>query len=196
MLYEFKGLRPYVHESAFVHPQANVTGLVEIYEDVYIGPGAVIRGDWGKVIIKAGANVQENCVIHMFPGTTVIIEEGAHLGHGCIVHGGKIGKNALIGMNAVIMDDAVVGDDSLVGALSFVKAEMQIPNRKVVAGNPAKILKDVTNEMLAWKTNGTALYQKLPLECHEELKETTSLKKPSNQKSIDFSDYKTWKKSS
>jgi len=196
MLYEFKGLRPYVHESAFVHPQANVTGLVEIYEDVYIGPGAVIRGDWGKVIIKAGANVQENCVIHMFPGTTVIIEEGAHLGHGCIVHGGKIGKNALIGMNAVIMDDAVVGDDSLVGALSFVKAEMQIPNRKVVAGNPAKILKDVTDEMLTWKTNGTALYQKLPLECHEELKETTSLKKPSNQKSIDFSDYKTWKKSS
>ena len=196
MLYEFKGLRPYVHESAFVHPQANVTGLVEIYEDVYIGPGAVIRGDWGKVIIKAGANVQENCVIHMFPGTTVIIEKGAHLGHGCIVHGGKIGKNALIGMNAVIMDDAVVGDDSLVGALSFVKAEMQIPNRKVVAGNPAKILKDVTDEMLTWKTNGTALYQKLPLECHEELKETTSLKKPSNQKSIDFSDYKTWKKSS
>ena len=196
MLYEFKGLRPYVHESAFVHPQANVTGLVEIYEDVYIGPGAVIRGDWGKVIIKAGANVQENCVIHMFPGTTVIVEEGAHLGHGCIVHGGKIGKNALIGMNAVIMDDAVVGDDSLVGALSFVKAEMQIPNRKVVAGNPAKILKDVTDEMLTWKTNGTALYQKLPLECHEELKETTSLKKPSNQKSIDFSDYKTWKKSS
>ena len=196
MLYEFKGLRPYVHESAFVHPQANVTGFVEIYEDVYIGPGAVIRGDWGKVIIKAGANVQENCVIHMFPGTTVIIEEGAHLGHGCIVHGGKIGKNALIGMNAVIMDDAVVGDDSLVGALSFVKAEMQIPNRKVVAGNPAKILKDVTDEMLTWKTNGTALYQKLPLECHEELKETTSLKKPSNQKNIDFSDYKTWKKSS
>ena len=196
MLYEFKGLRPYVHESAFVHPQANVTGLVEIYEDVYIGPGAVIRGDWGKVIIKAGANVQENCVIHMFPGTTVIIEEGAHLGHGCIVHGGKIGKNALIGMNAVIMDDAVVGDDSLVGALSFVKAEMQIPNRKVVAGNPAKILKDVTDEMLTWKTNGTALYQKLPLECHEELKETSSLKKPSNQKSIYFSDYKTWKKSS
>ena len=99
-------------------------------------------------------------------------------------------------MNAVIMDDAVVGDDSLVGALSFVKAEMQIPNRKVVTGNPAKILKDVTDEMLTWKTNGTALYQKLPLECHEELKETTSLKKPSNQKSIDFSDYKTWKKSS
>ena len=196
MLYEFKGLKPYVHESAFVHPQANVTGLVEIYEDVYIGPGAVIRGDWGKVIIKAGANVQENCVIHMFPGTTVIIEEGAHLGHGCIVHGGKIGKNALIGMNAVIMDDAVVGDDSLVGALSFVKAEMQIPKRKVVAGNPAKILKDVSDEMLTWKTNGTALYQKLPLECHEELKETISLKEPSNQESIDFSYYKTWKKSS
>ena len=95
MLYEFKGLRPYVHESAFVHPQANVTGLVEIYEDVYIGPGAVIRGDWEKLSLKQ-VQTQENCVIHMFPGTTVIIEEGAHLGHGCIVHGGKIGKNALI----------------------------------------------------------------------------------------------------
>ena len=142
MLYEFKGLRPYVHEEAFVHPQANVTGNVEIYENVYIGPGAVVRGDWGKIVIKAGANVQENCVIHMFPGTTVMIEEGAHLGHGCIVHGAYIGKNALIGMNAVIMDDAQIGENSIIGALSFVRAEMVIPNRKVAAGNPAKIIKD------------------------------------------------------
>ena len=194
MLYEFKGLRPYVHKEAFVHPQANVTGNVEIYENVYIGPGAVVRGDWGKIVIKAGANVQENCVIHMFPGTTVMIEEGAHLGHGCIVHGAYIGKNALIGMNAVIMDDAQIGENSIIGALSFVRAEMVIPNRKVVAGNPAKIIKDVSDEMISWKTNGTELYQKLPNECHTHLKETTSLKSPENQVNEEIVSYKTWKK--
>ncbi len=194
MLYEFKGLRPYVHEEAFVHPPANVTGNVEIYENVYIGPGAVVRGDWGKIVIKAGANVQENCVIHMFPGTTVMIEEGAHLGHGCIVHGAYIGKNALIGMNAVIMDDAQIGENSIIGALSFVRAEMVIPNRKVVAGNPAKIIKDVSDEMISWKTNGTELYQKLPNECHTHLKETTSLKSPENQVNEEIVSYKTWKK--
>ena len=194
MLYEFKGLRPYVHKEAFVHPQANVTGNVEIYENVYIGPGAVVRGDWGKIVIKAGANVQENCVIHMFPGTTVMIEEGAHLGHGCIVHGAYIGKNALIGMNAVIMDDAQIGENSIIGALSFVKAEMVIPNRKVVAGNPAKIIKDVSDEMISWKTNGTELYQKLPNECQTHLKETTSLKSPENQVNEEMVSYKTWKK--
>ena len=194
MIYEFKGLRTYVHEEAFVHPQANVTGNVEIYENVYIGPGAVVRGDWGKIVIRAGANVQENCVIHMFPGTTVIIEEGAHLGHGCIVHGASIGKNALIGMNAVIMDDAQIGENSIIGALSFIKAEMVIPSRKVVAGNPAKIIKDVSDEMIIWKTNGTQLYQKLPIECNTHLRETTSLKKPENQVNEEIASYKTWKK--
>ena len=194
MLYEFKGLRPYVHGEAYVHPQANVTGNVEIYENAYVGPGAVVRGDWGKIVIKAGANVQENCVIHMFPGTTVIIEEGAHLGHGCIVHGAFIGKNALIGMNAVIMDDAQIGENSIVGALSFVKAEMVIPNRKVVAGNPAKIIKSASDDMINWKTNGTKLYQELPRECHAHLRETTSLKSPKNQVNEDANSYKTWKK--
>ena len=194
MLYEFKGLKPYIHKEAYVHPQANVTGNVEIYENVYIGPGAVVRGDWGKIIIKAGANVQENCVIHMFPGTTVIIEEGAHLGHGCIVHGAYIGKNALIGMNAVIMDDAQIGENSIVGALSFVKAEMVIPNRKVVSGNPGRIIKSVSDEMVDWKTNGTKLYQKLPYECHAHLRKTTSLKSPKNQINEDITSYKSWKK--
>lgn len=194
MLYEFKGLKPYIHKEAYVHPQANVTGNVEIYENVYIGPGAVVRGDWGKIIIKAGANVQENCVIHMFPGTTVIIEEGAHLGHGCIVHGAYIGKNALIGMNAVIMDDAQIGENSIVGALSFVKAEMVIPNRKVVSGNPGRIIKSVSDEMIDWKTNGTKLYQKLPYECHAHLRKTTSLKSPKNQINEDITSYKSWKK--
>ena len=121
--------------------------------------------------------MQENCVIHMFPGTTVMIEEGAHLGHGCIVHGASIGKNALIGMNAVIMDDAQIGENSIIGALSFVKAEMVFQIEKGF-GNPAKIIKDVSDEMINWKTNGTKLYQELPHECHIHLKETTSLKSP------------------
>ena len=138
--------------------------------------------------------MQENCVIHMFPGTTVIIEEGAHLGHGCIVHGAYIGKNALIGMNAVIMDDAQIGENSIVGALSFVKAEMVIPNRKVVSGNPGRIIKSVSDEMIDWKTNGTKLYQKLPYECHAHLRKTTSLKSPKNQINEDITSYKSWKK--
>ena len=121
-IYEFGGFTPVVHESAFIHPQAAVTGNVIIGRDVYVGPGAAIRGDWGGVVIEDGCNVQENCVIHMFPGTTVVLEAGAHLGHGSIVHGGRIGSNSLIGMNAVIMDDVVIGAECIIGALAFVPA--------------------------------------------------------------------------
>ncbi len=162
MIYEFDGFIPVVHESAFVHPNASVTGNVIIGRDVYVGPGAAIRGDWGGIIIEDGCNVQENCTIHMFPGVTVVLEAAAHIGHGAIVHGARIGANALIGMNAVIMDNATVGAGCIVGALCFVPADMQIPPRKVVVGNPAKIVKDVSDEMLDWKSNGTALYQQLP----------------------------------
>ena len=162
MIYAFDGFIPVVHQSAFVHPMAAVTGNVSIGRDVYIGPGAAIRGDWGGIVIGDGCNVQESCTVHMFPGVTVVLEAGAHIGHGAVVHGARIGANALIGMNAVIMDNATVGAGSIVGALCFVPAEMQIPERKVVVGNPAKIIKDVSDEMLAWKTSGTALYQALP----------------------------------
>ena len=162
MIYEFDGLVPVVHETAFVHPQAAVTGNVIIGRDVYIGPGAAIRGDWGGIEIGDGCNVQENCTIHMFPGVTVVLEPGAHIGHGAIVHGARIGANTLVGMNAVIMDNAVVGAGCIVGALCFVPADLVIPDRKVVVGNPAKIVKDVSDEMLAWKSDGTALYQQLP----------------------------------
>ncbi len=162
VFYEFEGFRPVVHERAFVHPQAAVTGNVIIGADVYVGPGAAIRGDWGGVVIEQGCNVQENCVVHMFPGTTVVLEESAHLGHGSIVHGGRIGRNTLVGVGAVILDNAVVGPECIVGALCFVPSEMQIPARKVVVGNPAKIVKDVSDAMLAWKTEGTTLYQALP----------------------------------
>ena len=162
MIYEFDGFIPVVHETAFVHPNASVTGNVIIGADVYVGPGAAIRGDWGGIIIEDGCNVQENCTIHMFPGVTVVLEAAAHIGHGAIVHGARIGANALIGMNAVIMDNAVVGAGCVVGALCFVPTGMIIPDRKVVVGNPARIVKDVTDEMLGWKSEGTALYQQLP----------------------------------
>ncbi|MEP7384211.1 MAG: transferase hexapeptide repeat family protein [Gemmatimonadota bacterium] len=181
MIYSFNGVTPIVHETAFVHPQAVVTGHVSIGRDVYIGPGAALRGDWGAIEIADGCNVQENCTVHMFPGVTVVLEEGAHVGHGAIVHGARIGRNALIGMNAVIMDNAVVGAGSIVGALTFVPAEMQIPERKVVVGNPARIVKDVSDEMLAWKSEGTAHYQRLPAALHATLQPADPLRtRPDN----------------
>ena len=161
-VFAFEGFIPVVHESAFIHPNATVTGNVVIGRDVYVGPGAAIRGDWGGVIIEDGCNIQENCTIHMFPGVTVVLEASAHIGHGAVVHGARIGRNALVGMNAVVMDRAVVGAESIVGALCFVPADMIIPPRTVVAGNPARAVKQVSDDMLQWKTEGTRLYQGLP----------------------------------
>jgi len=169
MIYKFKDWIPVVHESAYVHPQAAVTGNVIIGKDVYIGPGAAIRGDWGAIIIEDGCNVQENCTIHMFPGVTVLLKESAHIGHGAIIHGATIGKNCLVGMNAVVMDNAEVGDECIIGALCFVKAKMKIPKRSLVVGNPAKIIKEVSNEMINWKTQGTKIYQGLPADLKETL---------------------------
>lgn len=171
MIYEFKGFIPVVHPSAFVHPQAVVTGNVVIGKDVYIGPGAALRGDWGGIVIKDGCNVQENCTIHMFPGVEVVLEEGAHIGHGAIIHGAHVGKNCLVGMNAVLMDDVELGDESIVGALAFVPANTVVEPRSLLVGNPAKKIKEVSDEMLAWKSKGTALYQALPGELKSSLKE-------------------------
>ena len=162
MVYSYNGFVPIVHPSAFIHPQAAVTGHVYIGKNVYIGPGAAIRGDWGKIIIEDGCNVQENCTIHMFPGVTVLLKEGAHIGHGAIIHGATIGKNCLVGMNAVVMDGVELGDECIVGALSFIREKEKIPRRSLMAGNPAKIIKQVSDEMIAWKTEGTRLYQALP----------------------------------
>jgi carbonic anhydrase/acetyltransferase-like protein (isoleucine patch superfamily) len=170
MVYEFNGIKPVAHPSSFIHPQAAVTGNVIIGKDVYIGPGAAVRGDWGQIIIEDGCNVQENCTIHMFPGVTVLLKEAAHIGHGAIIHGATIGKNCLVGMNAVIMDEVELGDECIVGALSFLKQGEKIPGRSLVAGNPAKIIKGVSDEMIKWKTEGTLLYQKLPQQCFETLK--------------------------
>jgi phenylacetic acid degradation protein len=170
MIYEFNGYRPVVHESAFVHPQAAVTGNVIIGRDVYIGPGAAIRGDWGQIIIEDGCNVQENCTIHMFPGVTVHLHESAHIGHGAIIHGATIGRNSLIGMNAVIMDDVEIGEECIVGALCFIKSREKIPRRSLVVGNPGKVIREVSDDMIVWKTQGTQLYQKLPAQCYDSLR--------------------------
>ena len=176
MIYCFEDFVPVVDPSAFVHPLAAVTGNVIIGKDVYIGPGAAIRGDWGGIVIEDGCNVQENCTIHMFPGITVRLMEGAHIGHGAVVHGALIGRNSLVGMNAVIMDEVEVGDECIIGALTFIKAGEKIPPRSLVAGNPGKIIKQVTDEMLRWKTEGTNLYQELPARCFTGLRPVLPLR--------------------
>ncbi|MBK8054811.1 MAG: transferase hexapeptide repeat family protein [Saprospiraceae bacterium] len=177
MIYKFNGYIPVVDETSFVHPMASVTGNVIIGQNVYIGPGAAIRGDWGAIIIKDGCNVQENCTIHMFPGKTVILADAAHIGHGAIIHGAHIGRNVLVGMNSVIMDEVIIGDECIIGALTFIKAGTIIEPRKIVAGNPGKVIKDASEEMIEWKTEGTKLYQLLPKECYESLEPCEPLRK-------------------
>lgn len=193
-IYEFNGFIPVIKASSFVHPNAVVTGNVLIGENVYVGPGAAIRGDWGQIIIEDGCNVQENCTIHMFPGTTTLLKKGAHIGHGAIIHGGTIGENCLIGMNSVIMDDVVIEDECIVGALSFVPAKMHVPKRSLLVGNPAKILKSVSDEMIAWKTKGTALYQALPAECHATLKLVEPLREVEANRPSQEKMFETWEK--
>ncbi|MEO8820214.1 MAG: transferase hexapeptide repeat family protein [Ginsengibacter sp.] len=192
MVYQFKEFIPVIDESSFIHPQAAVTGNVIIGKNVYIGPGAAIRGDFGKIIIEDGCNVQENCTIHMFPGVTVLLKENAHIGHGAVIHGATIGKNCMIGMNAVIMDNVVLEDECIVGALSFVKADQHIPSRSLLIGNPAKIIRQISDEMIEWKTEGTKVYHLLT----DDMKNKWKACEPSREvaqenENVDL-DYKTW----
>lgn len=195
MIYRFKEYIPVIDESSFVHPQAAVTGNVIIGKNCYIGPGAALRGDWGQIIIEDGCNVQENCTIHMFPGVTVVLKEGAHIGHGAIIHGAIIGKNCLVGMNAVVMDNVELGDECIIGALSLVKEGEKIPSRSLVAGNPGRIIKKVSDEMIAWKTEGTKLYRQLPAECFTGLKSCRPLRNSPKNPIISPKKYKNWKTS-
>ena len=193
MIYSFKDFTPVIHESSFIHPLAAVTGNVIIGKDCYIGPGAALRGDWGQIIIEDGCNVQENCTIHMFPGVTVLLKESAHIGHGAVIHGATIGRNCLIGMNAVVMDNVELDDECIVGALSFVKEGEKIPRRSLLAGNPARIIKEVSDEMIAWKTEGTKLYQSLPAQMLQSWKEAEPLREaPASTPQQDKS-YTAWK---
>jgi phenylacetic acid degradation protein len=193
MVYEFEGIKPVIDPSSFVHPLAVIIGHVVVGKDVYIGPGAVLRGDWGSIRVKDGCNIQENCTIHMFPGVEVNLECGAHIGHGAIIHGAHIGENVMIGMNSVIMDEVIIGKDSIVGALTFIKAKEIIPERSLVVGNPGKIIKTLTDDVINWKKEGTKLYQKLPLQCQETLKECTPLTSESEEylkKEYDYTYFK------
>jgi phenylacetic acid degradation protein len=195
MIYRFKGMIPVVDETAFVHPQACVTGNVIIGRHCYIGPGAALRGDWGQIIIEDGCNVQENCTVHMFPGVTVLLKAGAHIGHGAVIHGATIGKNCLIGMNAVIMDNVMLGDECIVGALSFIKADEVFESRSLIVGNPAKKIKEVSDDMIDWKTAGTKFYQQLPAEMNEDWQVCEPLRSvPVSYPGIP-ADYKTWNQS-
>ncbi len=193
-IYSFNGFIPVIKDSSFVHPKASVTGNVIIGENVYIGPGAAIRGDWGQIIIEDGCNVQENCTIHMFPGTTVLLKKGAHIGHGAIIHGGTIGENCLIGMNSVIMDEVVLEDECIVGALSFVPAKTTFTKRSLIVGNPAKAIKKVSDKMMEWKTKGTQLYQTLPKECKLSLIECEPLREIENNRPTQERLIETWEK--
>jgi phenylacetic acid degradation protein/carnitine operon protein CaiE len=192
MIYSFKGFIPVIHESSFIHPQAAVTGNVIIGKNVYIGPGAALRGDWGGIVIEDGCNVQENCTIHMFPGVTVLLKEAAHIGHGAVIHGASIGRNCLIGINTVIMDNVELGDECIVGALSFIKSDGKFASRSLIVGNPAKKVKDVTDEMIKWKTDGTKLYQALPQEMFDNWEECEPLREIPKDRPAQQVLYKTW----
>lgn len=191
MIYSFKGHIPIIHESSFIHPLAAVTGNVIIGKNCYVGPGAAIRGDWGEIIINDGVNVQENCTIHMFPGKSIVLKESAHVGHGAVIHGANLGVNCLIGMNSVIMDGAEIGNECIVGAMSFVKAETIFKPRQLIVGNPAKAIKEVTQDMIEWKSAGTQLYQQLPKDCFETLREVAPLREIPKQRPVQEDFYKT-----
>ncbi len=192
MVYQYKKHIPVIHESSFVHPQSAITGNVIIGKNVYIGPGAALRGDFGKIIVEDGCNVQENCTIHMFPGVTVLLKENAHIGHGAIIHGATIGKNCMVGMNAVIMDNVILEDECIVGALSFVKADQHIPARSLLVGNPAKIVREISEEMIKWKTEGTKIYQQLTEDMKSEWKACEPQREVPDQQMKTDLEYRTW----
>ena len=174
-VYAIDGIVPVVDPTAYVHPSAVLIGDVIVGPGCYVGPCASLRGDFSRLILEAGANLQDTCVMHGFPGTDTVVEENGHVGHGAVLHGCRVGRNALIGMNAVIMDNAVIGEASIVAASAFVKASQEIPPRVLVAGMPAKVVRELSDEEIRWKTDGTRTYQDLTLRCLATMTETDPL---------------------
>ncbi len=160
-VYSISGVTPVVDPTAFVHPSAVLIGDVIVGAGCYVGPSACLRGDFGRLEMRAGSNVQDSCILHAYPGVGTIVEEEGHVGHGAILHGCIVKRNALIGMNAVINDNAVIGESAVVAALAFVKAGMIVPDRTLVAGVPARIVRELTDDEIAWKVEGTQSYQEL-----------------------------------
>lgn len=175
LTYEFEGIVPVVDSTAYVHPTAVLIGDVIVGRHCYIGANAVLRADFGRLILQAGSNLQDTCVMHGFPNCDTIVEENGHVGHGAVLHGCRIGRNALVGMNAVVMDNAVIGEESIVAALAFVKAGMQVPPRVLIAGVPGKVVRELTAVEIAWKTKGTSVYQELALRSQNSLRPAAPL---------------------
>ncbi|MBS0348242.1 MAG: phenylacetic acid degradation protein PaaY [Proteobacteria bacterium] len=174
-VYAIDGIVPVVDPSAYVHPSAVLIGDVIVGPGCYVGPCASLRGDFGRLILERGANLQDTCVMHGFPGTDTVVEQDGHIGHGAVLHGCRVGRNALVGMNAVIMDNASIGEEAIVAASAFVKAGMEIPPRMLVAGMPAKVVRALTEEEIRWKGEGTATYQDLTRRCLATMVETAPL---------------------
>ena len=186
--YEIDGLRPVVDATAFVHPSAVLIGDVFIGAGCYVGPVASLRGDFGRLVLQAGANLQDSCVMHGFPGTDTVVEEDGHIGHGAVLHGCRVGRNALVGMNAVIMDKASIGESAIVAASSFVKAGMEVPPKVLVAGVPAKVVRSLSEQEIQWKSEGTQTYQDLTVRCLNTMREVTPLTEPEpGRKRLEFS---------
>ena len=174
-VYAIDGIVPVVDPTAFVHPSAVLIGDVIIGPGCYVGPCASLRGDFGRLILERGANLQDTCVMHGFPGTDTVVEEDGHIGHGAVLHGCRIKRNALVGMNAVIMDNVVIGEEAIIAASAFVKAGVEIPPRVLVAGVPAKVIRPLSEDEIRWKSQGTATYQDLTRRCLATLHETVPL---------------------
>lgn len=174
-VYSLEGVVPVVDPSAFVHPQAVLIGDVVIGPRCYVGPGASLRGDMGRIVIGPGSNVQDNCVLHTFPAKEVRLEEDAHIGHGAVLHGCTVQRGALVGINAVVMDDVIVGEQSLVGAASFVRAGFVVPRRTLVTGVPARVIRELSDEEIEWKAVGTREYQELAVRCLASLQQCQPL---------------------
>ena len=174
-VYAIDGIVPVVDPTAYVHPSAVLIGDVIVGPDCYVGPCACLRGDFGRLILERGSNLQDTCVMHGFPGTDTVVEEDGHIGHGAVLHGCRVGRNALVGMNAVIMDNAVIGESSIVAAAAFVKAGVEIPPRMLVAGMPAKAIRPLSDEEIRWKSSGTATYQDLTRRSLATMEETVPL---------------------
>jgi phenylacetic acid degradation protein len=177
-VYQINGITPVVHPTAYVHPSAVLIGDVIVGPRCYIGPLAALRGDFGRLILEEGANLQDTCVMHGFPGADTVVEVDGHIGHGAVLHGCRIGRNALVGMNSVVMDNAVIGAESIVAAMSFVRAGMEVPPRSMVMGSPAKVTRAVRDDEIAWKTGGTAQYQELAVRAMNTMREVDALAEP------------------
>lgn len=174
-VFEIDGICPVIDPSAYVHPTAVLIGDVIVGPHCYVGPAACLRGDFGRLILQEGSNLQDTCVMHGFPNTDTVVEVDGHIGHGAVIHGCRIGRNAMVGMNAVVMDNAVIGESSIVAAMAFVKANIEIPARSLVAGIPAKVIRELSDEEIAWKHEGTVTYQELAIRSHNSMRPATAL---------------------